>query len=1003
MNLWFKIFKKNIDENTQQPKEYALDMNSVYTNNYNETLDSFNARISHTEEIEIEPYDECCVTFKDDNGIEKKVLYFCVDNFTQTQDTIGKDNEKYSYEITLFSQTKLLEGIICPNLSITPYKLETGISRHSIYYYLLQYLNLYGTKKRVYKGSQVYNKQGNVEITTSPQTPSYIEFLVDTYCNDDYKIFYQTAYCTNANVTVTRSGVVSYDGRYLTYGIYYVSGIEGNATFTIDLYIESMEKIWHFSQNVIDKFNTIEAPELQWNAPTLREVFNDLMMIGDCIPVLRNNEIDFIDLTHKNEPEISESAINYTQKSQSADNYVSEIKMNLQNVMQTQINGIRNTITTSEYLSFTTDNYLLTSENIILKTNYPILNIKKFYLYCYVAKKQSGNADTRLVIADITNFIKEQREYQTMPILYRLGDLPSGANKYDYANYCVFYSRGSNTINGFTNSSKTVLWAQANTWELLRTMVINNAHIDSTTEVKADVYDTTVLSQHLSMFFKIEYETMTDQVFTASKDGINNKRTIVDNQTNSWVDAYSQGFLEYQKANRLGNMVVLYNQRISNYTINQNGEINNAIKIGDYKGDYVVYQTQYQFFKDHVEINAYATKNYILKNYWTGVNSKIRTWVNAQDEALIRHELEKFYCVLSYRQHKEILTEHYNIAKKLAYSIYREPNETIKPLIYSAIVTKLDGVHYQPSDTDYEYQCECVSRIMGNSYVFTTGFETNYEIGKKNNTTLEEADIQSTYVTAQSAGQTLIYTAKPPYVKASGTEYDGSRVKGLRLQPTKYVNDYGEFQTLTIKLFSQDTNDPSATDYLTSNGQKKFFIDMYKKPLIKTEDIDLIGFDYNKRYYKDNKEIFKLSIQFEFSSEYQEDKMYITKNFLSYNPIIRDTSAPTLKFSLDNYKKGKETLESPTTITNARLEYDSANSTNTSAKFILYFNDPYPTKNGVFISDENNNIIIGFDKSKSVWIEENGNSIRKLEFYLNLLRDKDTTIYYSNGTIKGEI
>ena len=186
---------------------YKLDENCILTDNYNETLDSLNCRISHITPIDIEVGDYVYV-FTTDLSIEK---YYMVESYVLTQDTIGVDNNTYSYDITLCSQTKDLEGYICPNLSITPLRVGT---KRSIYFYLNLYNDLYGKKHRVLSSNQL------------------------NWVNS-----------------------------------------------------------WSFSTNVYNKFSQIDCPELQWNAPTLREVFNDLMMVADCIPILRNGVIDYIDLT----------------------------------------------------------------------------------------------------------------------------------------------------------------------------------------------------------------------------------------------------------------------------------------------------------------------------------------------------------------------------------------------------------------------------------------------------------------------------------------------------------------------------------------------------------------------------------------------------------------------------------------------------------------------------------------------------------------------------------
>ena len=44
-----------------------------------------------------------------------------------------------------------------------------------------------------------------------------------------------------------------------------------------------------------------------------------------------------------------------------------------------------------------------------------------------------------------------------------------------------------------------------------------------------------------------------------------------------------------------------------------------------------------------------------MREYFTGVKSKIRSWkIASGEEALIRHDLEKYYCEFSYNLHMEI-------------------------------------------------------------------------------------------------------------------------------------------------------------------------------------------------------------------------------------------------------------------------------------------------------------------------------------------------------------
>ena len=991
------ILNKNVVNNIETA--YTIDENFIMTDNYNETLDSVNCRISHlSSEIDIEVGDYAWLR-SDNLQINK---YYMVQNYVLTQDTIGIDNQTYSYDITLCSQTKDMEGCICPNLAITP--LRTGQKR-SIYWYLNLYNNLYGKKRRI---SVLGNK---------------------SYVNQ-----------------------------------------------------------WTISQEVISKFSSIDAPEMQWNAPTLREVFNDLMMVADCIPIINDNVIKYIDLTQKKD-QITQ--FNFIQRSQDIDSYASELKMDMQNVLQTNIDNIRNTITTTEYLTFKSSDYLITSENIHLETTYPILRIKHFWMGIFVPygeldqNGQTNNA--RLVLKDLMDldggtYIKEYQEYITLGVAYRITDVNSNWNQWQ--NYCVYYNRGGNEISGFSKTSKVFLFATSSTIELLKERIVMNLTEDDT-ELYALVRNDGIensINSYFSTFFKIEYETMTDQVFSASKDGAKNKRTVVDNQTNSWVDAYTQGNIEYQKANRLGNQTIMFNQRVTN--------IDDAIKIGDYYTetkngktyDIVIYQTQYQVHRDHIEVNAYGTKDYILRNYWTGINSKIRTWVNAKDEALVRHELEKYYCGLSFTRHNEIesVANGYDLAKlmseslqsmnpsSLKYAIARmrlpkglQPERNMINSVWTfKNIPEFDGttktylinftsnsqafvnlqvtsdnrilyvgtgttvVAYNNgwnnsyktititgglfinndlfltwleqnatlvSSDSYYYQTEMIARIIGNSYVFTAGYNDNYEVGRCIKTTgavgIDDNDLVG-----------LSYIRSAPYDQPTivdGTIETTEGLGGIPTEPLKYTDNNGEFNTLEFIGFT-DINLVNNQIELDVNEQKELMMSVYKRPLVyePTETLNK-KFKIEKDYHKDNKEIFKLSVQFEMFSD--DDDIMFTNYFLRNNPIIQDNpQAPTKKYYASNTIVKGETLPDDCEQIIAILTRTSES--NVVSSFNLAYTGT--TKNIIYITDTNDNIMVMLNVENHKQLS-NGNYI--VTFYLNVLKDRDYTYYNALGKKGGEI
>ena len=1036
-----KILNKNnlIDKNKiisekydlSNLKEYETVDGEVYRKNFNETLDSATILIDNlTEKLDIEPYDE--VIF-DDNYSGKVVSPFTnkthrmlVDDFRETMVSVYP--KIYKYEISLFSKTKLLEGAICPNLSITPLRVGT---KRSIYFYINEYMNLYCPKKRVKNGS-------------------------------DYIV----------------------------------------------------EPIISISQNIATKFSD-DCPELQWNTPTLREVLNDLFILKDCVPIVNaNNELDFLDLTKTNN-DISElNTINYIERSQSSKDYVSEIYMNMVNVMNTSVSNVRNTANTSEFIPFNATDYVATTENIILKTKFPIQRIKHLYMVfvgmacgenptptsqtCYpfpiIQKVDLTDLDylrSDLLIGGTNtiengNFVKEKKEYDNLKVAYRINDMVE--NFSDYQNCCLYYTRYGNEIRGFGNTTKgtPLLYfdhSVSSTISILNTLSKYSAYLSTLLkgEVGLDSFyqglpldffsqkigEGETSSPYYSMFFQIDYETTVESVFKASKTNQpSNSRTIIDNQSYSFVDAYSQGFLEYQKANRLGNQVLMINQRLDTST---NGTL---IDIGDYyieNGEkFIVYSVEYQNHKHYIEVNAQATKDYILRNYFTGVKQKIRTWINAQDEAHIRSEITKSYIEISE-------TNKGNEAKKFTWGTFFS-----YPLLMSGVLpvsqksnakpnnaiirTKTVNNTYLPS-AEEGYYTDTAFRVIGKSIVLTTGFTDNYIVDKRVN-------LGGLYKNLQYGGNIQfnmfgggvdypsIYSAKKEFTDANGVSQELD-VGGIPLTNSSYTDNNGEIQSSYIAIgreISTPTNttsnitnawissvsngrgyitfdsnlfdnDDTAIGYtLTKANQGKAFCyiddyaytikldsgnpyievgenllnkratvlpvkisssnfwntDVYNKvsdfmlkcynfPILKRTDYSPFA-SITTNIHKDNKEIYRHNIQLEYISD--SDNIYFTKYLLTNNNMISDIiNQNVYVYYSNNYIKDSEDLPSGSVrAPNANISISDNNITISKV----------PPNMVYYITNEEGKIILG---------------TKKKSFYVNIKGLLNDNIYNDNGII----
>lgn len=809
---------------------YEIDEAPIYTENKNETLDNGTVVISNcSSPIRISPYDIVYIHL-DELNVTK---IMCVDTYTET--LICVNPKIYRYEISLFSETKLLEGIVLPNLKITK---VWGITR-SIYHYIDQYMSEYCPYIRIQNGNS---------YTYQPK--------------------------------------------------------------------------WNWS--ALSTVFTQECPEMQWNTPTLREVLNDLMMVQDCIPILKDGVLTYMDLTKVNEKDWStdNTHINYVSRSKSSEDYVSELQVKLENVTN-KTKGVNNVVTMCEYnhLSIPDNEATMTTNNIVLKTKYPIYNLKSVKIMFPGNRKDSTgeNVIRRWDMIDLMNLpasngtdtfsiISEYQEWITKKIRYNAVGPQNFEDWAKYQNFSLYYVRGNNEISNLSQAGRVnwalIINASWVLWELL---------CDKIMDVNFS-YGTTNPPKWYNMLFAIEYETLEGCLFRASKnDDVEHDRVVIDNQTNSMVDSYNQGFMEYQKANRLGNEQLSINAR---FDLSEDPLIP-PIAVGDTYNNCVIYQCQYQFYKNHIEINALATKDYVLREYFTGVKSKIRSWAIASgSEALTRHDLEKYYCEFSYDINSEThgldeLSTN-NVAAYLCSPFV--DNYPIQPLKTSFIRTVDDNGNAYPPDTIADvktyYLIDLMSRIIGNSLVFTLGFVDNYWAGQSFHTendfndgsTPDSDDKYIKYTDLEVTGQVLGINTKS-LVKSTG----------VPMYQHSYTDNNGEFLQGQVTFGYGVHNAPGNQDvqpndnwWLNNNTleqSKSFVYAIYQRPRVSEYSIkyNISPLNYNYEvfsitfnHYKDSQEITNLSTQFEFSTE--------TADICFTKKMLKNQQAVALEHETFNYK-----------------------------------------------------------------------------------------------------
>jgi hypothetical protein len=614
------------------------------------------------------------------------------------------------------------------------------------------------------------------------------------------------------------------------------------------------ESKYTLSTEAYNRFNQVECPEMQWNQPTLREVLNDLMMVDDCICVLINNEISFIDVS-VSKGEASKDNINYIIKSRSIDDYVSDIRMNI-------VNGIDSEHSTKvEQLRFRNNNvYILGSNTIQLETSFPIWNIKSLKATVYletgatVIGTDEVGIETRIRVPagtaltiDLTPYVLEYDEWKTKDVYYSGFTYTDMALSSDYQNTSLYYVRGGNKILNWDNQQTSQFLFIKNTTSVYELVLYSTAFYDRLIEIAKEQEPGYVTYEYgdypinpadfkgdgnFNFFdFEIEYDAIDNCTFSATKSPMpNHRRTVIDNQSNSYVNISKQGKLEYSKANRLGNQVSIYNARYSNES--------DIIDVGYSLDDNIIFKREISIFKHYVDVNYYATKNYVLRDYFTGIRAKKRSWnIVSGEEASIRAELLKFYV-------NENTSINRGVYINNVLQTYKIPDYTIEEFVnslnYCAIRFNLGSSKYQPQNIEYEdgntynvnaYLVEFTKHVVGNSVLLTIKMLDNTLVGK------------------------YIYNYLDSLQVNRPSDYTGNFIGGTLQKNASYTDSNGEFIGGTI-FFYDEKNDTSENEIFLRpaiNRANNF----PNSPILQ------IPFTI----HKDNSEIFQISIQLEVNEE----------------------------------------------------------------------------------------------------------------------------------------
>lgn len=827
-------------------KEYELLVQgNTLSDELNERLDSGNIILAHINKIKkLKPYDDVYIYDNEFNGYDrygtvrgqnKFYKHLLVDNYTE--EFINLRDKIYKYKIALMSEIKRMEKIQCPNISITqPLNPNKKVS---VYEYIRRFVELYSPKYKVKNGEGTWE--------------------------------YRRKYSVDSSL------------------------------FSI--------------------FGNVYPPDFSLNAPTLRDILSKLMICKDMIPYVENDVIKAMDITQrKNEINFENLPCTNLVSSMNSNDYCDSLRRNYSNALSQD-----STCSSVEYLGFrNSDSALMTLQNMRLETKFPIYKINKLYMCYYkksnVIKKNEDGTNTNyyfLCKQDITPLIKLNTERNALSKDWNDFETNLPKNIEELAEYklaTLGYDIGSNHITGFGELYEYPKgwWSQEKRTYLeniLRvvdsfdlTGVRNYDYLIKNIEEKEgltisspeNVFDTIItpfstkaennlnVASALDMkglFFEIDYQGFYNGSVIHSKDLGNDNIVSNDNSSSSLALLELDGLSQKEKVNRLGNKTYQFTVKYE-----KSEDLSMLLNLGDYfsydeEDDIIIYHREIAIYDNYIIATYFAAKDYVLKNYYTSVYARHRTWnLIPYGESVTRAENRKMYLYLSkersYYESEKTISFSTDLNDKLLLSSII-PSSEITAIDYYDTKDKINGgyISHYSKDKDLNkyinkyYLADVNGLVCGYSLCFNLKMFDNISMGS--------------FISDVSPFESSVYKKDRKDFFDTKNDYTGSNISLYKIVDD---DETGKIDKIGISFFHYDSSNiykDYLQEYNKSNVENEVK-NIYEQNLLKLPKTNLQSEITNKLFvnevltkdennieeemfyiYKDNKEVIDMTYQIE--------------------------------------------------------------------------------------------------------------------------------------------
>ena len=610
----------------------------VLKDEYNENLDSGSLIIDHVKELSIKPFD-IVYLFNSDKSFEK---YYCIEAYSR--ELLNTQENIYTYRIGLCSTTKLLEKIQLPNLTIT-----AGLNR-SVWWYMEYYVNFYSPKIRVRDGSGIryvneytldetsgfYSRNNNGKFITfkdyfssricpemSWSTPNLREVLTRLA---------QVFDC----IPILNKKKISFINIAVPNGMFNLTKDMGaiKEDYSIDDYSDAL---------TLDLENGLDLDDeslLTHNVEYVgfRDLNNAVVSIqNNTAKLIVNNPIYKINKLYMCYPIIAE----FTLQAEDGATYTTSgtlmAKWDITKLvlLQEKRNNLKEDMVSDGWVAIRDANDNITG---------------------YEPKSGQGAFDLTRTWEEIIDIAKN---YKFATLQYSIGErVISGFDdfysKVTGAFFWLMTDQPYSVVEGIfeTAFKKRPIGTDIDVSEILELVNQKNYLFDGKKIVKiigarylkdlepkfTQWLDTGDLTRYDYLTFQVDYYSLKSPRILFSKKGTNGSVVNTDKGTNALSNITALSNLEYNKIDRMGNARYTSSARYTNFKdINKCGS--NYIT-SDGK-NIIFYRREIAIYNNYYLVSYEGRKDYILQNYFTSINAKIRAWQNASVSNAVKRKDNK--------------------------------------------------------------------------------------------------------------------------------------------------------------------------------------------------------------------------------------------------------------------------------------------------------------------------------------------------------------------------